>query len=98
MVTKMTGKEKKVERKMRIETFRKYYATNINCGLTNHDIRIELMNEKLMDEKGTVTLVESLIILSPVAAKKLLEQLSEIVKVYEQENGEIKINEDKNTY
>lgn len=87
----MTGK--KIEKRIRTPDFRKYYATDIKSGLRDNDIRIELMNEKMNADKNMVDLVDAMMILSPVAAKKLLMQLSEIVKVYEQENGKIR---DKN--
>ena len=94
----MKTEKKNPIRRSRVPSFQKYYATNITCGLTNHDIRVEIMNEKLSDDDGILELVESLIIFSPIGAKKLLNKLSKVIKTYEEENGLIKIQEDIHKY
>lgn len=94
----MSQKEKKTLRRARVPSFEKYYATNITCGLTSHDVRVEIMNEKLTDKEGLLELVEALIIFSPIGAKKLLNKLSEVINIYEEENGTIKLKKDAHTY
>ena len=88
-------KRQKEPERVRPEGFRKYYATNINCGYTNYDFRIEMMNEKLKTGKDWMYLVEALMILTPTAAKKLSKQLSESIKAYEKDHGKIKDEESK---
>ena len=87
----MTKEKQLIKKRVRTPDFKKFYATNINCGVTNQDIRIEVMNEKLIDGDGEFELIEALIIFSPIGAKKLLNELSKVIKVYERENGVIKI-------
>ena len=95
----MSKKEEiKPIKRTRAPTFQKYYATNVTCGVTSHDIRIEIMNEQLENEEEYTKLIEALIIFSPIGAKKLLNKLTNIVKLYEDENGVIEIKEDKHKY
>lgn len=87
--------EEKIPR-LRVPTFAKFYATNVHCGLTNQDIRIEFMNEKMNEGKKWIMLVDSLVILTPTGAKRLFLKLKEIIDTYEGKNGKISIElEDK---
>lgn len=73
----------------RAPNFAKYYATNVKGGLTNQDFRYQLMNEKFYNEdtEEWLYIVDALIILSPIAAKKLLKTLENDINTYEAENG-----------
>ncbi len=77
---------------IRSPQFHKHYVTNIVGGLTNYDIRFELLNEKVKDEDGWHGISDALIILTPVAAKRLFKMLEEILDLYEAENGDIDID------
>lgn len=81
----------------RAHNFTKYYATNIDGGLTNHDFRYQLMNEKFYNEesKEWLYIADALIILSPVAAKKLFNKLEKDIDTYEAEHGIIQTNFEK---
>ncbi|MBD3203944.1 DUF3467 domain-containing protein [Candidatus Woesearchaeota archaeon] len=82
---------------IRVPNFVKYYVTNIDGGLTEHDFRFELMNEKLKEGKKWCYVSDAMVILSPIGAKRLLCLLNELVNEYEKENGsiDIDIKEDK---
>lgn len=76
---------------VRVPNFTKYYVTNIHGGETTQDFRYELMNEKVYDadDEEWNYVSDALVILSPVAAKRLLLKLSEDIQSYEEEHGEI---------
>ena len=82
-----------VEKKtvVRVPNFFKHYVTNIAGGVTTQDFRYELMNEKIYDEEENkwTYVADSLLILSPVAAKRLLIKLTDDMNVHEREHGEI---------
>lgn len=86
--SKKSKKRKDVER-IRVPNFTKYYATNCHCGLTNQDVRIEFMNEKIKENGDWIMLIDCLVILSPIGAKKLSQKLNEVVSTYEEKHGEI---------
>lgn len=81
-------KQKEIPR-VRVPNFVKSYATNCHCGITNQDIRIEFTNEKIYDGKGWMLLIDSVVILTPVCAKKLLLRLQESITAYEEKQGVI---------
>ncbi|MCJ7773795.1 MAG: DUF3467 domain-containing protein [Desulfobacterales bacterium] len=76
---------------IRVPNFLKHYVTNIIGGLTTQDFRYELMNEKIYDEEEDewTYISDALLILSPVAAKRLFVKLTEDIELYEREHGEI---------
>lgn len=79
---------------IRAPNFMKFYVTNIRGGLTDVDFRFELMNEQVEDEKGKWCYIsDSMIVLSPVGAKRLYQRLKECIEVYEKEKGIIEIKE-----
>lgn len=82
----------------RVPNYKKFYATNVYCALTEHDFRIEFMNEKARDEKGKWLYVsDGMLILSPIGAKRIHEKLGKLIDVYEKENDviETKIKKEK---
>lgn len=86
---------------IRVPNFVKHYVTNIIGGATTQDFRYELMNEKIYDEDNDEWnyVGDGLLILSPVAAKILLIELSSDIDLYEKEHGEIKTEfENEPTY
>lgn len=93
-------KENRQSEKKRISVFRsslftKIYATNVVITSTDVDFRIELFNEKFQLENGWAYHSDGLIILTKAAAKKLLLTLDEKIKLYEKENGEITVEEER---
>jgi hypothetical protein len=75
---------------IRAVTFSKHYGTRVLSMTTEYDFRIMLANEKMMDEDGTEFYIgESMWILTPTAAKELLEDLKGLVKEWEKEMGRI---------
>jgi hypothetical protein len=80
---------------IRPPTFEKLYATNSFVTSTDSDFRIELFNEKFQTEKGWVYQSEAMVILTKEAAKKMLLELTEKIKTYEKEHGEIPISEER---
>ena len=87
----MEPKEFQVQRTI---SFNKIYATNLIGYWTEFDFRIELFNEKInaatKEGKEEWTFIsEGLVIMTPLAAKKLNKLLTEKIKEYESEKGEI---------
>jgi len=77
--------------------FNKIYATNLIGYWTEYDFRIELFNEKInaaaKEGKEEWTFIsEGLVIMTPLAAKKLNKLLTEKIGEYESEKGELKEN------
>lgn len=87
--------EKKKISVYRTSLFNKIYATNVVVSTTDADFRLELFNEKFKIENGWAYHSDGLVILTRVAAKKLLVTLDEKIKSYEKENGEIKVDEER---
>lgn len=81
----------------RAHNFVKHYVTNIEGGLTNHDFRYQLMNEKFYNEEDNewLYIADALLILSPIAAKKLLGKLEKDIDTYEAEHGIIQTEFEK---
>lgn len=79
---------------VRAPNHKKYYVTNVVGGLTDQDIRFELFNEKITNEKSTGWryISDAMIILTPVGAKKLFLELKRNLDVWENENGKIEID------
>lgn len=94
-ITENRQPEKKRISVFRSSLFNKTYATNVVITSTDVDFRIELFNEKFKIENGWAYHSDGLVILTRVAAKKLLLTLDEKIKLYEKENGEIKVEEER---
>jgi len=79
--------------------FQKYYATRIGVTMTEYDIRLDVMNEKIRDESSLkdIFIIDQMIILTPLAAKELSEQLQSIIKQWE-EKSPIQPRPDKTIY
>jgi hypothetical protein len=80
---------------IRGENFSKQYSTNWAVGVTEFDIRIDVMNERRTTPPslGHPELVQFIsevqIISTPLSAKILLERLGEAVILFEEKFGEI---------
>ncbi len=94
-ITENRQPEKKRISIIRPSLFNKTYATNVVVTSTDIDFRIELFNEKFEIEGGWAYHSEGLVILTRVAAKKLLLTLDKKIKSYEKENGEIKVEDER---
>lgn len=84
---------------LRAPNFQKLYVTNVKGGLTSHDFRFELMNEKTKDDDGNTFFVsDGIIILSPIGAKRLFLQLTSAIKEFEVRYGEIPENPEEDRF
>ena len=76
----------------RAPNHKKYYVTNVSGGITDQDFRFELLNEKIKDSKTNWKYIsDSMIILTPVGAKRLFEELKKNLDIWENENGKISV-------
>ena len=76
---------------MRCPTFQKTYGTRALVTRTEYDFRVVLANEKMLSDGGEEIFVgESLVILTPLAAKELSTQLDVLIKSWEKAYGTIK--------
>ncbi|WNY27510.1 DUF3467 domain-containing protein [Methanolapillus ohkumae] len=80
---------------IRTPLFHKTYATNVSVNRTDVDFRVELFNEKFQTEDECVYHSDGLMILTAEAAKILSDCLSEKIKEFEKENGEIIVSRKK---
>jgi len=76
---------------LRVPNFQKFYATNVQGGATTQDFRIELMNEKLKEHDEWHLVSDAMVILTPTAAKRLLNMLQAFVETHEKEHGKIPV-------
>ncbi len=74
---------------MRNPNYSKIYVTNVEGGLTSHDFRFELLNEKIEQNKKWIYVSDGLLILTPIGAKRLMKKLEASINVYEKEHGTI---------
>jgi hypothetical protein len=76
---------------MRCPTFQKTYGTRALVTRTEYDFRVVLANEKMLSDSGEEVFVgESLVILTPLAAKELNSQLGRLIESWEKAYGTIK--------
>ncbi len=76
---------------LRSPTFQKTYGTRALVTRTEYDFRVVLANEKMLSDSGEEIFVgESLVILTPLAAKELNVQLDKLIKGWEKAYGTIK--------
>lgn len=101
MKAKVANPRKKVKTKspsgrseiqiVRAPLFQKTYGTRALVTRTEYDFRVVLANEKMLSDSGEEFLVgESLVILTPLAAKELCTQLDRLIKDWEKAYGSIK--------
>ncbi len=83
------GKKKEEHTIIRADNFQKFYVTNFNAIETKYDFRIELMNEKLKFERHWDYISDAMVILTPQAAKKLRDALTNYIKKHEEKEGTI---------
>ena len=76
------------------EHFQKLYATNFEIMETEHDVRLDVLNERRTHPATPVRpqiiefISESQIIMRPVVAKKLYAMLRQFIETYENQHGE----------
>ena len=89
----MPKKKIKESSVFRAPNHKKYYVTNIVGGLTDQDIRFELLNEKIRDDKKASWnyIADAMVIFTPLGAKRLFEDLKKYLDVWENEKGKIVI-------
>ena len=75
---------------MRGPDFEKIYATKAIPFMTDFDFRIVLTNEVMKTEAGWRTIADQMVILTPVAAKELVNELGACISAYEEMLGKIK--------
>jgi len=80
------------------ENFSKLYATRFNIQLTEYDFRLDVLNERRIHQPGAKHQIaevhefisESQLIIQPLAAKILVQELAEAINHFEEQFGEIK--------
>ncbi|GEM_PF-3426824 len=85
------------------ENFTKLYATRFHIQLTEYDFRVDILNERRIHQPGAKHQIaevhefisESQIIIQPIAAKALVQELAAAVEQFEKSFGEIKAPEQK---
>lgn len=76
---------------MRPPNFQKTYGTRVLVTRTEYDFRAVLANEKMVSNSGEEVFIgESLVILTPTAAKEFSKQLNVLIQDWEKEHGAIK--------
>jgi len=71
----------------RSPNFVKEYATKTVVQPTEYDIRISFLNEKIKENNyNEIMIIDSMMILTPIAAKELKQQLDEIISEWEKKN------------
>jgi len=84
---------------LRCPNFQKTYSTRVLVTRTEYDFRALFANEKMSSDSGEEIFIgESLAILTPLAAKELNGQLSELLKGWEKEHGPIKRRSSESIY
>ncbi len=97
----MRSHQRKVEPIMEMtrgENFSKLYATRFNIQLTEYDFRLDVLNERRIHQPGAKHQIaevhefisESQLIIQPLAAKILVQELAEAINHFEEQFGEIK--------
>ena len=97
----MRSHQRKVEPIMEMtrgENFSKLYATRFNIQLTEYDFRLDVLNERRIHQPGAKHQIaevhefisESQLIIHPLAAKILVQELAEAINHFEEQFGEIK--------
>ena len=82
-------------RMSRGENFQKLYATNFNILPTEHDVRLDVLNERRTHPAGPDRpeiiefISESQVIMRPNIVKKLYLMLGDFIEAYENEQGQL---------
>ncbi len=75
---------------VRAEGFCKTYGTRVLVMRTEYDLRLLIANEVVKAEQGgEFYLGESMVVLTPVAAKELASDLAKMVREWERDHGKI---------
>jgi hypothetical protein len=85
-------RKKEVVHFARDPNYFKAYSTNVVSRLTDTDVRIEFMNEKLQNGSHTTYVTDAGLILTHQAAKILSLQLGALLSEYEKKAGEIPVD------
>jgi hypothetical protein len=75
---------------VRSPEFFKAYATRTVPYLTEYDIRVVVANETMGDDEGWCTVADGMIIMTPLAAKELLNELEALISTWEELHGKIR--------
>lgn len=70
--------------------FFKAYATRTVPYLTEYDIRVVVANETMGDDEGWCTVADGMVIMTPLAAKELLDELEALISTWEELHGKIR--------
>lgn len=71
--------------------YRKYYATNVMVEESEDDVRVDLFNEKVETDHGLHFISDASVILTPQAAKILLDSLRSAISEFERKKGPIAV-------
>lgn len=80
---------------VRGENFQKLYATRFEVMETEHDVRMDVLNERRTHPANPVRpeiiefISESQVIMRPLVAKKLYTLLGNFLEAYENQHGEL---------
>lgn len=74
----------------RAPDFRKTYVTRTLPFITDFDVRVVIANEAMETDEGWCTVADGMLILTPVAAKELADDLQAVVQSWEELHGKIK--------
>jgi len=86
---KAPGKERELP-VARAEGFKKTYGTRVLVMRTEFDLRLLVTNELVRTEEGGEAYIsESMVILTPLAAKELASDLGRTVRDWERDQGRI---------
>jgi len=75
---------------IRSPCFEKKYVTRVLPFFTEFDVRMTLCNETMKSELGWNLVADEMVILTPTAAKELCQELSDLLKAFEELNGPIR--------
>lgn len=105
---KISNPNKKTEKKphnkskypiLRPDNFQKTYGTRVLVMKTEYDFRAIFANEKMIDDEGQEFLIgETMVILTPIAAKELYKELNKQIREWEHEHGTIKKRVEESVY
>jgi len=92
----MTEKQRKTPERaedviMRASDYQKFYATNVVSRLTDSDVRIDFLNEKIPEKNHFIFVADSGAILTFEAASILRDQLATLLGEREKKEGKIEV-------
>lgn len=77
---------------VRAPEYRKYYATNVASRLTDIDVRVDFLNEKIPYDGGLYFVADSGVILTLEAAVILRDQLGALIEQHEAKRGKVNVD------